>query len=82
MEKIILDRLRDSGTSVAEVCRDAGISRPTFYAVLRDGPEPKLHTIRALADIFGSAVSEMLSPAGRVTALETYIARREKHLSA
>jgi DNA-binding phage protein len=49
----IIAHIRESGKSVSQVCRDAGVSRETFYATIKPGANPRLDTITAIARAAG-----------------------------
>ena len=59
MEKTIFDHLRERGMTVAGVCREAGISRPTFYSAFKPGANPKLSTVKALAQVLDLQMSDI-----------------------
>lgn len=55
----IIEHIRASGKSVAGVCKEAGISRPTFYSVIKHGGNPTMDTITAIARATGLTPSQI-----------------------
>ena len=49
----IIMHIRDSGKTVSGVCREAGITRETFYKVIKPGAPARLGTILALSKATG-----------------------------
>jgi DNA-binding phage protein len=49
----IISHIRASGRSVSAVCREANVSRETFYKVIKPGAPARLATIIALAKATG-----------------------------
>lgn len=55
----IITHIRDSGKTVAQVCREAGITRQTFYSAIKPGSNPKRETLRAIAAVTGLAMEQI-----------------------
>jgi hypothetical protein len=51
--KVVLDRLKEQGRTVAGLCRDMGISRQTFYNVISGHSDPKKNTLVAISKATG-----------------------------
>lgn len=49
----IIAHIRSTGKSVKAVCDEAGVTRQTFYSVIKPGGNPKMETIRAIARASG-----------------------------
>jgi DNA-binding phage protein len=49
----IIEHIRATGKTVTEVCKEAGITRETFYTVIKPGGNPKIETIVAIARATG-----------------------------
>ncbi|MGL5008412.1 MAG: hypothetical protein ACRC6I_00915 [Paracoccaceae bacterium] len=57
----IIAHIRGSGKTVVGVCAEAGITRQTFYSVIKPGGNPKVQTIEALAKALGLPPSQIRS---------------------
>jgi DNA-binding phage protein len=55
----IIAHIKASGKTVAQVCREADVSRETFYATIKPGANPRLETITALARATGLSASQI-----------------------
>lgn len=55
----IIGHIRTSGKTVAGVCREAGVTRQTFYAVIKPGTNTQLHTLEAIARAAGLKPSQI-----------------------
>lgn len=55
----IIAHIRDSGKSVTGVCLEAGITRETFYKVIKPNAPAQLGTILALARATGLSPSQI-----------------------
>jgi DNA-binding phage protein len=55
----IIAVIRARGKTVAGVCREAGISRQAFYALLAPESNPQMNTIVAVAKAIGIAPSQI-----------------------
>jgi DNA-binding phage protein len=49
----VIEHIRATGNTVSGVCKDAGITRQTFYSVIKPGGNPKIETIVAIARATG-----------------------------
>ena len=49
----IIAHIRASGKTVVGVCREAGITRQTFYTAIKPGANPKRETLKAIARATG-----------------------------
>ena len=55
----IIAHIKDSGKTVVQVCREAGVTRQTFYSVIKPGGNPKMETIRSIARAAGVSPSDI-----------------------
>ena len=55
----IIGHIRASGKTVVQVCREAGVTRQTFYSAIKPGSDPKRKTLKAIADAVGIAMEEI-----------------------
>lgn len=55
----IIDHIRSSGKTVVQVCREAGVTRQTFYSAIKPGSNPKRETLRAIASATGLAMDQI-----------------------
>lgn len=55
----IIAHIRSTGKSVKAVCEEAGITRQTFYSVIKPGGNPKMETITAIARAAGLTPSQI-----------------------
>lgn len=51
--------LKDSGKTVVQVCREAGVTRQTFYSAIKPGSNPKRETLKAIASATGLAMDQI-----------------------
>ena len=50
---VLIGAIRSTGRSVKAVCEEAGVTRQTFYSVIKPGGNPKMETIMAIARAAG-----------------------------
>jgi DNA-binding phage protein len=55
----IISYIRESGKTVADVCREAGITRATFYSAIKPGSNPGVKTLEAIAQATGLTVEQV-----------------------
>ena len=55
----IIAHIRDSGKTVVGVCREAGITRQTFYSAIKPGANPKRKTLEAIARATGLPMDQI-----------------------
>ena len=55
----IIAHIRDSGKTVVQVCREAGVTRQTFYSAIKPGANPKRETLKAIASATGLAMDQI-----------------------
>lgn len=55
----IISHIRDSGKTVSEVCKDAGVTRAAFYKAIKPNGNPQLETLLAIARATGLTPSQI-----------------------
>lgn len=55
----IIAHIRSTGKTVKAICKEAGITRQTFYSVIKPGGNPKMETIRAIARATGLTTAQI-----------------------
>jgi probable addiction module antidote protein len=55
----IIAYIKRNGKTVTQVCREAGVSRETFYATIKPGSNPSFNTLTAIARAAGLSIHDI-----------------------